>query len=121
MSQETEPLNVESVKEAMKNASDETPSSYLDSTNEALLERIGIEGRFLGLRREWSWCLLIWISGLLIFEAVITVGVGLGLLSYIDYKWFLTIVFGETFLQIIAMGYVVIKFLFPPGVLLDIS
>jgi len=122
MNQETEQLDLERAKEAMTGASPQAPSSYLDSRNKASLEGIELAGReqFFSLRKTWSWSLLIWMSVLLFLETVVTLLVGFGLLNYLEYKWFLITVFSETFLQIIAMGFVVVKFLYALGRPLDI-
>lgn len=94
----------------------DTPQTFKDSSNQARSEKIELDGReqFFQLRGNWSGWLIGWISALIIFEIALTLAVGLGYLNYLEYKWFLPIVFGQSFLQIIGMGVVIVKFLYAP-------
>ena len=94
----------------------DTPPAFTDAANQARAERIELDGRsqFFDLRGKWSSWLIGWISALLLFEIALTLAVGAGWLNFLEYKWFLPIVFGESFLQVIGMGVVIVKFLYAP-------
>lgn len=76
--------------------------------------RVEIDGRkqYFALRRDWSAYISCWISALIIFNGALTVGVGSGWLRFDDMQWFVTAVTVETFLQIVGMGYIAVRFLF---------
>lgn len=75
------------------------------------IKNAGFEG-FYNLRKEWSNTIQGWISALIIFDISITIFVGSGILKYHHYKWFIISVTLETFLQIVGMGYIAVRFLF---------
>lgn len=77
-------------------------------------ESIENDGRekFYALRNKWSSWIIFWISALICFNAALTVLVGLGALDFQNYEWFITVVTVETFLQIVGMGYIAVRFLF---------
>jgi hypothetical protein len=77
-------------------------------------ELIELDGRkqFFTLRSHWSVCIIIWISIFILFHISIAIFLGLGLLDFEKNRWFLPSLIIENFLQIIGMGYVVVKFLF---------
>src|SRR6266849_1506039 len=107
--------NVESVKRSIKGvASRDAPRSYQDSANIARSEKIELDGReqFFELRGLWSFWLILWISFILLFQTGITIAVGAGILNFIEYKWFLPVVIAQSFLQIVGMGVVIVKFLY---------
>lgn len=52
------------------------------------------------------------ISGLIVFHALLTVLVGAKWLNFDNLQWFITAVTVENFLQVVGMGYVAVKFLF---------
>lgn len=116
MNQNTRPPDVATIKKQITGASSEAPVSYTDSAHQARSEKIDLDGReqFFKLRGRWSGWLLTWISALLLLEGFITLGIGFGWVNFQEYKWFLPIVFGQSFLQIIAMGVVIVKFLYAP-------
>lgn len=76
--------------------------------------RVEVDGRkqYFKLRTDWSFYISCWISALIIFNSALAVGVGTGWLNFIEMKWFITAVTVETFLQIVGMGYIAVKFLF---------
>ena len=78
------------------------------------MERVELEGRqkFFTLRTTWSGWIIAWITGLILFNAILTILVGAGQLNFEKYKWFVTSITVETFLQIFGMGYVAVHFLF---------
>lgn len=71
--------------------------------------------QLIDLRGNWSWWLTRWISGLLLFQLGLTVALGKGWLSFVNYETFLQLVVVQTFGQILGMGYIIVKFLYPPG------
>ncbi|NVK16332.1 MAG: hypothetical protein HWE35_19350 [Rhodobacteraceae bacterium] len=79
-------------------------------------QEIEVKGRgdYFALRKCWSWALLIWISLLIVFNAALTVAVGRKWLTF-DAEWFVTAVTVETFLQVVAMGFVAVNYLFSDG------
>lgn len=85
--------------------------------NGANIEQVELFGRkkFFELRETWSSVIIIWIFVLIIFNISISFFVGTKTLDYTQYKWFTTSVTVETFLQIVGMGYVAVKFLFSDG------
>ncbi len=70
---------------------------------------------FFGLRNQWSRWIIIWISALILFNCALAVAVGLGRLDFLKYPWFITAVTVETFLQVIALGAIAVRFLFSTG------
>lgn len=81
----------------------------------AARERVELDGRtaFFKLRRNWSAALMIWISTFIVFHVAVTVAVGLGALDFLEYQWLIPLITVENFLQIVGMGYVVVRFLYP--------
>lgn len=67
---------------------------------------------FYDLRKKWSRWIIIWISVLILFNGALAVAVGREILDFKEYQWFISAVTVETFLQIVGMGYVAVKFLF---------
>lgn len=80
-------------------------------------EAVEIDGRqkFFKMRGTWSCWIIAWITFLILFNAGLTVAVGLKGVDYANMQWFITAVTVETFLQIVGMGYVAVKFLFSRG------
>jgi len=85
--------------------------------NEALREEIELNGRkkFFELRDKWSWSIITWISVFIIFHIVITVLVGCKVLDFQNHEWLLPSIIAENFLQIIGMGYIIVRFLYQPS------
>lgn len=77
--------------------------------------QIEIDGRadYFKLRTNWSDFLqvVLWCS--VMFQFVVTILVGGKVLDYLQYQWFINLVMGENFLQIIGLCYIVVKHLFP--------
>jgi hypothetical protein len=96
-----------------KDAKKETRSQLV----RAKAEDIELAGReqFFILQKSWSSWLLIWISALLMFHVALTVCVGRGWLDFTAYPYFLPMVVGQNFLQIVGMGLVIVKFLYHPS------
>ncbi|OXE37397.1 MAG: hypothetical protein CGW95_01750 [Phenylobacterium zucineum] len=76
--------------------------------------RVEIDGRkqFFRLQKRWSDSITWWISGLIVFNATLTVLVGAGCLDFSRTPWFVTAVTVETFLQVVGLGYVAARYLF---------
>jgi hypothetical protein len=76
--------------------------------------RIHLDGTdaFYKLRSKWSWFILSCIFVLILFQIAITLLVGLDILNFKEYKWFLPLVITENFVQIIGLAIIVVKFLF---------
>ena len=85
--------------------------------SDARRETVEVEGRakFFSMRSIWSWFIIAWISVLIIFNCGIALFIGSGHLDFTKYKWLITTVTVETFLQIVGMGYIAVKFLFSSG------
>jgi hypothetical protein len=77
-------------------------------------EKVELDGRksFFQLRKSWSRWIIFWISILIIFNITLTGLVGFKFLSFQNYRWFITTVTIETFLQTVGMGYVAVRYLF---------
>jgi hypothetical protein len=74
--------------------------------------RIGQE-KYFELRGRWSNFIAIFVTFMLMFQLYLAMSIGLGWLNFTDNKLFLHIVIGENFAQIVGMGYIVAKYLFP--------
>ena len=84
----------------------------------AARERVELDGKraFFKLRKHWSAALMVWISSFIVFHVSITIAVGLGTLDFLEYQWLIPLITVENFLQIVGMGYVVVRFLYPNGI-----
>src|SRR5690606_6326084 len=74
--------------------------------------RIG-EAEYYKLRNRWSWFIFIFISFMLLFQLFIMLALGYGWADFKEYQTILHMVMGQNFAQIIGMGIIVAKFLFP--------
>ena len=83
----------------------------------AEIERLKIENQgrtdYFHLRIKWSWFLLVTLSVMVLFQIFLTVAIGLAWFDFKNYKSFLELLVGETFLQIAGMCYIVVRCLFP--------
>ena len=70
-------------------------------------------GQYFRLRKQWSWFLFAFLTGMIIFQFFVTIAVGLGWMNFLEYKTLLGLVLGENFLQIVGMCVIVVTFLFP--------
>ena len=77
-------------------------------------EKVELDGRkkFFALRTTWSHWIIGWITALVAFNVLLTAFVGFGWLDFSEYEWFVTAVTIETFLQIIGLGVIAVKYLF---------
>jgi len=78
------------------------------------LQRIEADGveKYFSLRSQCSNWMVGWITGLIVFNIVLTASVGYGLLRFENMQWFISAITAETFLQIVSLGYISVKFLF---------
>ena len=84
---------------------------------EARKELVELEGRakFFALRDRWSFWIIAWISVFILFHVTLTILVGLGKLNFQNHEWLLPSIITENFLQIIGMGYIIVRFLYQPS------
>jgi len=75
-------------------------------------ERKGRESYFK-LRSDWSSYLfwMIWFT--LSFQFVLSFGIGIGFFDFLNYEKVIYVIIGENFAQIVGMGYIVVRYLFP--------
>ena len=104
-----------SVKSQISDPSEKAPQGFIDAANQARAEEIELHARdqFLKLRGIWSAWLIAWISFLLAFHIGLAIAVGRSILNYEKYVWFLPMVVVENFAQVVAMGLVIVRFLYP--------
>jgi len=78
-------------------------------------QKVEVDGRrqFFRLQDKWSDVIIDWITGLLIFNCLLVVFVGFGLISYEKTPWLINTFVTEIFLQVIGLGYIAARFLFP--------
>ena len=83
----------------------------------AARETVELDGRkkFFWLRTKWSWVIVVWTTLLIWFNCYLAYKIGVGEWKFDGYQWFITAVTVETFLQIVGMGYVAVRFLFSRG------
>lgn len=89
--------------------------SFDEELKKGSKESIELEGRrqYFFLQKIWSTVIIFWISILICEDLVILVLTGKGVFNFKNYQWFIMSVSVETFLQIVGMGYVAVRFLFP--------
>jgi hypothetical protein len=82
---------------------------------EAKKAQIELDGRqnYFSLRKRWSLLLKLLLSISIIFQFIVILLVGFGCLNYKEYSWFINLVMGENFFQIIGLCLIVVNFLFP--------
>lgn len=68
--------------------------------------------RYFDLRDKWSTWIIRWITALIVFNMAITLLVGSKALDFSEYEWFISAVLVQTFLQILGLGAVAVKYLF---------
>lgn len=107
----------EALKGIVEDSEQDTDPEKSKALTEAAAVAVEVMGRqrFFQLRDDWSWWIIFWISTLIGFNIILTALVGFGVLNFQNYQWFITAVTVETFLQIVGMGYVAVKYLFSDG------
>lgn len=91
---------------------DERRTKTAQTLKERETHRKGEED-YYGLRKKWSWFIFSFITFMLVFQLALTLAVGLRLLDFEKYPIYLHLIIGENFAQIIGMGIIVAKYLFP--------
>ncbi len=109
--------NLRALVDRVKTEREEEDLDLSELKNEARKEQIELDGRkkFFELRNKWSWSIIIWISVFIIFHIVITVLVGCKVLDFQNHEWLLPSIIAENFLQIVGMGYIIVRFLYQPS------
>lgn len=74
--------------------------------------RVG-EEEYYKLRNKWSWFIFSFVSFMLLFQLFVVCAIGYQWVNFKEYQTFLHLVIGQNFAQIIGMGIIVAKFLFP--------
>lgn len=111
------PFDLNAAKSGLNDGLKERDRGKGHELSDAHREAVEIEGRakFFCMRSTWSRWIIAWISILIIFNCILALLTGWGSLDFTKYKWFITSVTVETFLQIVGMGYIAVKFLFSAG------
>jgi len=86
----------------------------IDRSEDEAVELLGRK-RFFALRDVWSRWIVGWISASIAMNIVLTILVGLDVLHYEKYQWFINAVTVESFIQVVGLGYVAVRYLFSPG------
>jgi hypothetical protein len=99
----------------------EDQSPYSNAIHQANLRRLELDRhvalvaritQFTELRGRWSFWIIVWINGLLLFQICLLFLVGIKWLDYLSYDWLLPAVLLQVFGQIVGMGFVVVKILY---------
>lgn len=75
-------------------------------------ERQGAE-KYYELRDKWSRYIRDYVWAMIAFQFVVAAAIGFGWVDFSNYQFLITLVVGQNFAQIIGMGIIVAKFLFP--------
>jgi hypothetical protein len=97
-----------------RNTAQPTDPQKRSELADAIEKAVEIDGRkrYFLLRDRWSTSIVTWISILIAFNILVTVAVGAKWLDYTGLQWFITAVLVQTFLQIVGLGVVAVKYLF---------
>lgn len=99
-------------KDVTEDIDDQRQSASAQEMRERETHRVG-EEEYYRLRNKWSWFIFSFIAFMLLFQLFLTLAIGYKWAEFKDYPVFLHLVIGENFAQIIGMGIIVAKFLFP--------
>ena len=95
-------------------------TSEIDNEYEAFLKRassivseLDAQKHLIGLREKWSNILMKWITLLILFEIYLVLLIGFKIVDYSNHKWLIEFVLIKLTLEMIALGAVVIKNLYP--------
>jgi hypothetical protein len=91
-----------------------TKQRQLDRSEQEIVELDGRQ-RFFSLRDTWSRWIIVWISTSILTNVALTFMVGFGILDFQKYGWFINAVTVESFIQVVGLGYVAVRFLFSRG------
>lgn len=108
--------SLSSVKTQISDASEKPPEGFKEQKNQSSAEKLELDarGQFIRLRGHWSVLLIIWITSLLVFQISLALMVGTEVLNFENYQWFLPLVVAQNFGQVVGMGLVIVRFLYPP-------
>lgn len=95
-------LSLQEFDELNKKVELETKKSHLDAAKD-----------YYKLRKDWSSFLMTVLALLVIFQITLTLFVGVGFFNFVNNQWFINSIVAETFLQIVGMCIIVVKFLYP--------
>jgi hypothetical protein len=98
--------------EIVENIDDERQATARQAIKERETHRRG-EEEYYTLRNKWSWFIFGFVAFMLLFQLFVIVAIGYKWVDFTQYQTFLHLVIGENFAQIIGMGIIVAKFLFP--------
>jgi hypothetical protein len=78
-------------------------------------EQVELDGRkqFFKLRNNWSWFIFGWITSIIVFHVTFVILIGCDVLNFSNQDWIIGATIIEGLLEIIGMGWVVVKFLYP--------
>jgi hypothetical protein len=89
--------------------------SLAGSEYKSKLEQVEVDNQTLlvTLRGRWSKWLIGWITALISFQIILTGLVGVKWFDFTGHQYFLPLVIGQNVVQVVGMGYVIVKFLYP--------
>jgi hypothetical protein len=87
------------------------PEQALNESSEREKLRIKGLGEFFEMRMTWSRWLIAWVTGLIVFQVLLTVAIGTGALVFQGHETFLNLTVGQNFVQVVAMAVIVLRFL----------
>ncbi len=102
---------LEAIIDESEQEEDAAIAGELVAGSQTAVEVIG-RHRYFNLRDKWSRWITGWITGLIGFNVVLTFLVGFGVVDYTGYEWFIAAVTVQTFLQVVGLGYVAVRYLF---------
>lgn len=98
--------------EIIEDIDDQRQATSAQELKERETHRIG-EEEYYKLRNKWSWFIFGFVTFMLLFQLFLVCFIGFKWVDFRDYQTFLHLVIGQNFAQIIGMGVIVAKFLFP--------
>lgn len=98
--------------EVVENIDDQRQAVSAQELKERETNRVGKE-EYYKLRNKWSWFICTFVAFMLLFQLFMVCAIGFKWVDFKDYQTFLHLVIGQNFAQIIGMGIIVAKFLFP--------
>lgn len=99
-------------REFVEDIDDQRQATSAQELKERETHRVG-EEEYYKLRSKWSWFIFSFVAFMLFFQLALVFAIGFGWVDFTKYQTFLHLVMGQNFAQIIGMGIIVAKFLFP--------
>jgi len=114
MTDEPPPISLSQARSGITQTPDHRDRQKDRTIKEGEAEQVELEGRrkYFSLRSQWSGAIIRWISVLIAGNILFVTFAGLGWFDFKPYKWLITSVTVESFLQIVGLGYIAVKFLF---------